>query len=107
MPLMERQDEARSRRWLAAGTSNTIEFQRHQVLSTVGVRTHASVRHRHLPDGKPSGTFLIGKYCRRGNMNDHVAPEDAARALSEIGRRREQVIRRKSSPAGSGGPTPL
>ena len=31
-------------------------------------------------------------------MNDHIEPADAARALSEIDRRREQVIRRKVFP---------
>ena len=31
-------------------------------------------------------------------MNDEIDPEDAARALSEIGRRREQVIRRAATP---------
>ncbi|TCO52315.1 hypothetical protein [Actinocrispum wychmicini] len=31
-------------------------------------------------------------------MNDQIDPEDAARALSEIGRRREQVIRRRAIP---------
>jgi hypothetical protein len=32
-------------------------------------------------------------------MDDRIEPADAARALSEIGRRREQVIRRKVFPA--------
>lgn len=32
-------------------------------------------------------------------MSDQIDPADAARALSEIGRRREQVIRRKVFPA--------
>ena len=31
-------------------------------------------------------------------MNDQIEPADAARALSEIGRRREQVIRRTATP---------
>jgi hypothetical protein len=31
-------------------------------------------------------------------MNDQIEPADAARALSEIGRRREQVIRRAATP---------
>ena len=31
-------------------------------------------------------------------MNDQIEPADAARALSEIGRRREQVIRRAAAP---------
>jgi hypothetical protein len=43
--------------------------------------------------------FLIGKYCRGGNVNDEIEPADAARALSEIDRRREQVIRRRVIPA--------
>ena len=33
-------------------------------------------------------------------MNDQIEPADAARALSEIGRRREQVIRRASTVPG-------
>lgn len=33
-------------------------------------------------------------------MNDQIEPADAARALSEIGRRREQVIRRASAVPG-------
>ena len=31
-------------------------------------------------------------------MNDQIDPADAARALSEIGRRREQAIRRAAIP---------
>ena len=38
------------------------------------------------PAGKPSGTFLVGKYCQGENMDDQIEPADAARALSEIGR---------------------
>src|SRR5438128_12695366 len=47
-----------------------------------------------LRGGEPPGTFLMGKYCRGGKVDEQIEPSDAADALSEIGRRREQVIRR-------------